>query len=876
MKKRSGPMKKFLWIISALLVLYLSGAAWIVFQKGIGYFFGANDHPRDRSSQTPIESSDDAVPLIAQWTEKIHVLSSKESLAKTSDGSCLRFKPGALNADADVTIIKRIPESEIDEFVAVYDIDISGAVLKQSVQWTLPIERPAKIHNVNDMGVFHFDESKKLWEPLTLELAPDHKSATVSLKHFSRIVKVEPGSWSRYFEQNVHQTQQPVVLEVPYYNQGNYGWCWAASLAMIEGFYGNITKIWQIASYFRVNPDQGATSPGKLADYLRHQYHWEAHTSSFWMSKSLNGYLIDQINQGHPIWLAIPYASHAIAVVGYDQEGVYIHDPSGMLLDYTVGKSLAKFATDNNKLGTYYIRWALWDVAMTGNFSVAYGLNESSTDKTKIEWSLSRLNPATLIFPNYTLVVRAPDYGGKAISLQLMPGQESFNIIHQRFLDDQKILHRSVEFYWNAKEPQGYTFVHCQNDSKDDQALTGYPCNSDHIQSLTPFLSNTSNASADVEIRVLLDLSLIVSQKVTLPARTSHWPITLTNFRKNLNLSESALPLGDHPLTFELYKQNTLLDRAEIIMTIAPETVRGVSMNPLPNDEIEMTWTPNREEHLGSTDMVYHVWRTVGMNRTMGSLLGTTQRGVHKFKFRLTPEQKQSHFYYSVWAYDAKTGLSSQDASFHQKEEYHERPASEAAVGQDAFVRTETIINPRQIKLFHSSVVQEHIDTEGHYQDEHRSDTTEITETSITVRKNNVSPKLPDRNYNYTYGYSWSQLPRTLKSGGAFDLVITLDGSEHDLDQVFGKGFRPGMPEIITNLDVQKTAHQQNKVVYHCIVQSEVFQKKIEFSGDQIFFWIGMGARNDGLIRSFVDPSLMDFPYILFKYVKKKQTAETH
>ena len=134
------------------------------------------------------------------------------------------------------------------------------------------------------------------------------------------------------------------ILKVPYYDQGNDGYCWAACFAMLINYHKqkqDFIKPWNVVDYFDFGRNKSLYlwgKGGKIKEYLSSQtgagsaviQSWR-----FWHYDDLKQYLIEQIiEKQEPVYLGFTGAAsaqHAVIVVGYENNDgkdiFYVHDP---------------------------------------------------------------------------------------------------------------------------------------------------------------------------------------------------------------------------------------------------------------------------------------------------------------------------------------------------------------------------------------------------------------------------------------------------------------------------------------------------------------------------------------------------------------------
>ena len=137
-------------------------------------------------------------------------------------------------------------------------------------------------------------------------------------------------------------------LQVPYYMQGARNWCGSASLAMALKYAGADAELWEIAAgEGKVSEPcrgaldlltchrSGATAAQHHAQFVRARYAAAglvAHSHAFFLTRQ-ESQLVNRIKQyvsgGWPVMIMSVARLHWIVVTGYDEKGVWYHDPSG-------------------------------------------------------------------------------------------------------------------------------------------------------------------------------------------------------------------------------------------------------------------------------------------------------------------------------------------------------------------------------------------------------------------------------------------------------------------------------------------------------------------------------------------------------------------
>lgn len=149
---------------------------------------------------------------------------------------------------------------------------------------------------------------------------------------------------------------QGVILPVPYYNQGDTSWCLYYCLTMMADYNNRHIEPWMIASHFSSGNNEtfsGQYNPfdHSLEDHMEENYSLAIRKKVWGNSlrpvntENFNSMIISNINQGQPVLLAFQYntpegtkAGHAVLAVGYDEDFIYISDPSGAITVDLFGK----------------------------------------------------------------------------------------------------------------------------------------------------------------------------------------------------------------------------------------------------------------------------------------------------------------------------------------------------------------------------------------------------------------------------------------------------------------------------------------------------------------------------------------------------------
>ena len=162
------------------------------------------------------------------------------------------------------------------------------------------------------------------------------------------IISILPIIFVSIFDNQINAyAQDEIKLSVPYYHQSKSGWCWAHATSMLLRYYGYNRKPWQIAADKNIAFDKSQT-PEEVQEYLNINYNGGDSSGNAWACESYNDCEMLQmitrirlvLSMGHPViicriagfsdtdWVD----AHMIVVTGYDNNGLFLHDPSGAFL----------------------------------------------------------------------------------------------------------------------------------------------------------------------------------------------------------------------------------------------------------------------------------------------------------------------------------------------------------------------------------------------------------------------------------------------------------------------------------------------------------------------------------------------------------------
>jgi formylglycine-generating enzyme required for sulfatase activity len=246
-------------------------------------------------------------------------------------------------------------------------------------------------------------------------------------------------------------------LEVPYYGQGlEVPWCFFACAAMLLKSTGIEIETYEIANLFSTQYRDGnmTTAEGvetseydvlesfledislSVVEYIR----WSSGIFEKQKYKqNYKNYIKNQLSFSKPVitGLGIKGVGHAILIVGYDDNNVYIHDPSGSLIEHIDG---SKDIDLEIRRAFYGISWDRFLNHIFDPFTELNSITYSFKDEESINSADSFYIPGTSFNDKYKYERYGLSFGDK------------------ENLDDKDILH-SINFSWNSiNNDFGYSY----------------------------------------------------------------------------------------------------------------------------------------------------------------------------------------------------------------------------------------------------------------------------------------------------------------------------------------------------------------------------------------------------------------------------------
>jgi hypothetical protein len=548
-----------------------------------------------------------ALPVAAEAVESLTPSGGAVALA---NGTRVQIPAGALDRAQRVAVRSRTNEPD-GPCASVTEIDAGGVVLKQDAVLTLPCPRlPVDLAKyVTGYRVTHYHDGR------VSELAStwDRVSNTVvtHCREFSDITVAPADPDADMIDTRIRNWAQDVIVSgggpvppipVPYYYQGLSQWCWAASAEMMLKAYGHDTEIWELARWNRSRFEAGKflTIMGLgsgLGDFWQV---WGSATDMFtkrglpvehfrvpWSDViELYSYLVRNVRAGRPVMMTIGNF-HVVVVVGCDEDGVYVNDPSGALIEVIALVKGKQVIADEGKLAGVHVRWE----------DLKLALNASITGGTRLGLT-------------WTTCIPAPMSPGSPATVQLFYNDLAFAHPNPR---TRPVPHPNAFFAWDGTVNNGYRFCFdCGDDALTGAAHTQTNSPSSHISPLYATMSdamylsvrlnNPTNAPISARLTGTLGGKPLLRQPYTctIPPRTTHVEAT---FVKDVRVRSLGLAVGTYPLRVELVTDNTPADNIELNVPVGPSQVTGVELKNLDDGGGLLTWNAVPEK-----DVEYHVY----------------------------------------------------------------------------------------------------------------------------------------------------------------------------------------------------------------------------------------------------------------------------
>jgi len=539
------------------------------------------DGPRQRSwpgqPLMPVATKDLPIQSSASGT----VTPEAGGTVSLKEGAEVRVPAGSVSEPVTVNILEIKPSGPDEGASRIFRLEPDGLKFRVPATLTLPFEA-AKAAKDAPVTVSVLDPIKG-WDPLPADVNKAEGKVTVPIQHFSDY-KTSNGSWGMEFSLE----RPPVLLRGPYYSQGTSSWCTLASDQMLLKYYGRDTEIWQLANLYGAHPNIGVSMAYYSTVYRSLGYEINVSYGGWDEPRDMTGYIQAMLARNKPVRVGIQRINHDFLVVGFDQEGLWIHDPSGACLeDLRGGASL-----DENHLGPVRLTWEEW-----------FG------KPNWIKGKPIRSGPGGLLGTNsggkYTHVVKNGEPSPiPAVSMTLLSWDLQFKIPRPANFP-RDLFNR---FTWDGTKRGGFEFG-----GAIPPVLIGLPkadpTNSDALHQFTVTLSNSTGQDVkNAVVELYLDNKLLRSKKdIHLPAGVTNEKVDLMESAPH-EFSKQPLTLGSHDLQALLKVGGETTDRLAIRFSQGPSRPTGLTAVRT-GDKVKLAWSPNPEEAKGLGAVAYVVWR---------------------------------------------------------------------------------------------------------------------------------------------------------------------------------------------------------------------------------------------------------------------------
>jgi hypothetical protein len=660
----------------------------------------------------------DGIPLKAKVIEEesVRIRAAVGGAVELKGGFRLVLPAGALARDATVSVRRAVVsarDAPVVQGFEYYRIKAAGAGAKLAKPATLRFP----VHKDDDpdaivLAHYRDDGSAEVLRHTVKEagfVQAQVESFSILVYFGAGLVAIGVGAYEGHasreliaIAEEVKAGHEKLILNVPFYHQYDYLWCWAASAAMVFGAQGARAQPHQIANMFDATRTQGGCFWPRFASIIgAHSFDFEVIRRKLALppmpmsmyarggayEKSFRGWIIQQIRDGYPVWVGLfrydGAGDHAVVVVGYDHAGLYVHDPSGSLLaqiEVMRGRAKTKKEAKVSEHGLACHR-------------ISYD-----------DWR-EMLDPGGIPYRPWLThvgVIRKRVVASRTASLQITPGscQWSSGLTFHRDGFTYSTLAEAI-YYWNGQQTGGCGFsLDCGLADIPENAARmgkGFLSNSDALRLLRVEVHNTGDRAFEGRIRLTLDGETIASQDsalkkvVRVPSRRVREPHVVVEFtdratlqdpgkdsyttgvaRRDLSLKDALnftahpLHLGKHTLAVGLTDAaGTLLDRSIVQFEMHPAVPREVEAFLKPSQvaggaraEHAIEWKASPEEKRAPAKGKYRVYQTPVDAKLIhqAKCLKTVNAGTYR---AVVPAPTGEQVRYSVSYVDATSGYES-------------------------------------------------------------------------------------------------------------------------------------------------------------------------------------------------------------------------
>ena len=508
------------------------------------------------------------------------------------------------------------------------------------------VETDKASDDITGVGITIYNHWKRGYEMTSVEYTPGEHSFTVNLNQ----VREDTQKGTKWYSTDMPQTfprfqsggntssvhvipvkrtsidttstENKVLLEVPYYDQATYGYCWAGVTCMAMKYYHHDIKLkpWNLAKDLQRSPKAG----------LNLFWEWLGITRAFsnyifgktgkypqiqpWVDDgSLRDYLKKQImDKKQPVFLGMPYPRmHVVLAVGYEVDSygshiIYYHDPANILEDGIFPCNM--YFSQN------------WDIL-----------------KRELFWVKGTGLCTTAIIPSDSAPAKKP------ITVSTLFDDDHREVLAfvsplESNMKDVDSLDR-ISFHWYDEGRKGYGFISHNGKGMMVDAIPNYYKMDLRVQ--------LANAYLEKNTQVVVKWELVASghsgeKIVDIPKKTIQL-ITFTDLDlKTLN--------GTWALNVEVLDSNSRITYDEFSIDIDFDEgirLRGSVINENSKEVVKLTW--NEYPYSGDFDY-YYVYRRTGPDSDFMLVGPSVARDRTKEKYELIVKEYTKNSEYAVSA----------------------------------------------------------------------------------------------------------------------------------------------------------------------------------------------------------------------------------